>query len=102
MTTRVFRYQVPVDDKLLAYSLTGDPLHVEADRTDTGVHVVDFWAEHTDDRPASPRVFQVFGTGHPLPDGARYWGTTARTPEGLVWHLYELPATRQAMRKDQP
>ena len=26
----------------------------------------------------------------PLPNGARYVGTCPRTPEGPVWHLYEI------------
>jgi hypothetical protein len=32
----------------------------------------------------------VFGTGQPLPEDAGWRGTCDRTPDGLVWHLYEL------------
>lgn len=91
---RVFRYQVVVGDRPTTITLTSDPRHVEAERLGVGPqapHLVAFWAEYEDDAGSGlKRTFQVYGTGHPIPDGARYWGTTARTPEGLVWHLYEL------------
>jgi hypothetical protein len=50
---------------------------------------VEFWAEFTAGAPKTPRRFQVFGTGHPLPPDARHVGTCPRV-SGLVWHLYEL------------
>jgi hypothetical protein len=34
--------------------------------------------------------FRVFGTGHQIPQNARWVATCPRTPAGLVWHLYEL------------
>ncbi len=34
------------------------------------------------------RQFQIFGTGHDIPDHARYIGTTLDGP--FVWHLYEV------------
>lgn len=89
----VYRYRVAVSDRPQAHRLTSDPVHVEAARVGVGSnapHVVDFWTEHDDDRPEWERFFQVFGTGHPVPQDARYWGTTARTADGLVWHLYEV------------
>lgn len=93
MTRRMFRHQVVVNDRPQAFDLAASPLHVAAARLGVGPqaqHLVEFWAEHDDAAPPRTRVFQVFGTGHELPSGARWWGTTARTPEGLVWHLYEL------------
>lgn len=84
---RVFRYTVPVDDKAWTFDLTGDPVHVANGAT---LEEVEFWAELTDGAPKKARQFQVFGTGHPLPDGARYVGTCPRTPEGLVFHLYDV------------
>src|SRR5260370_973455 len=45
--------------------------------------------ECTQGAPKVPRRFQVFGTGHPLPQNARYVGTCPRV-SGLVWHLFEL------------
>lgn len=44
----------------------------------------------TTTRPRVARTLQVLGTGHELPLSAVWRGTTARTDDGLVWHLYEL------------
>lgn len=96
MARRMLRHMVVVSDKPQTLKVGGDPVHVEAARigvADNAPHVVEFWAEGRDwDEPDTrvSRTFQVFGTGHPLPEGAKWWGTTARTPEGLVWHLYEV------------
>ena len=92
MARCMYRHRVIVNGLPQKIGLGGDPLHVEAARVWVGAdaqHAVDFWAESAGEG-AAVRTFQVFGTGHPLPDGARYWGPTARTSEGLVWHLYEL------------
>ncbi|MDH2425783.1 hypothetical protein [Sphaerisporangium sp. TRM90804] len=86
-----------MSDKPAVVKMAGDPVHVAAGRIGVGenaARVVDFWAEGAgwdDPDTRVPRTFQVFGTGHPLPEGARWWGTTPRCPDGLVWHLYELP-----------
>lgn len=95
MTSRMYRYRVVVSDRPQTFELTASPVHVAADRVGVGPdaeHVVDFWAEFDEGALAVPRTFQVYGTGHELPESARHCGTTARTPEGLVWHLYELPS----------
>ncbi|OLT13036.1 hypothetical protein BJF79_03815 [Actinomadura sp. CNU-125] len=91
MTERIYRYVVPVDDAphtihlTLAHAGYG-PLHVAATNDE-----VEFWAVHSDEYPDQPYTFQVVGTGHPLPPGAQWRGTAPRTPDGLVWHLVELP-----------
>lgn len=86
---KIYRYEVPVDGDAHIFELDGNPLHVEA-RSDT---VVEFWAhKYEDGKQGIRRVFQVFGTGHPLPEDARWFGTTSRTPSGLVWHLFEVEA----------
>lgn len=97
MSRRMLRYQVIVNDRPQTLRLSSNPVHVEAARLGVGPqaqHLVEFWAEgYIDGDPDGldmERTFQVFGTGHPLPEGARWWGTTARTPEGFVWHLYEV------------
>jgi hypothetical protein len=109
MSRRMFRYVVRVDDQPHTFDLAcggySGPLHVAASRgrpgnieqpaaTGTGgIHVVEFWAEHNpDEHDERPRTFQVFGTGQPLPDDAHWVGTCDRTPDGLVWHLYEISA----------
>jgi hypothetical protein len=86
MTRRMFRYTVPVDDQRHEFPLTGDPVAVAAH----GLDQVDFWAEHDDADGRTDRAFQVFGTGQPLPSGARWLGTCLRTAAGHIWHLYEV------------
>jgi hypothetical protein len=83
---RMFRYTVPVDDRPWTFDLTGDPVHVANGVT---LDEVDFWAEYAEGVPKAARRFQVFGTGHPLPENARWVGTCPRV-SGLVWHLYEI------------
>jgi hypothetical protein len=84
----VFRYQVTLDGPV-TIGLTGTPVAFGALGYSAGI---EFWAEHDDTLPAVPRTFAIVGTGHPVPDGAAYVGTAPRTREGLVWHLYEIPA----------
>jgi hypothetical protein len=84
---RMFRYEIPVDDRAHEFKLTGSPVAVAT--PDLGT--VEFWAEH-DGAASATRAFRVFATGQPLPDGARWAGTCPRI-RGIVWHLYELPAT---------
>lgn len=99
MTRRMFRYEVPVDGKVHEHGLNHHPAAVAARlvMVDSGHgfgdeygHLVEFWAEYTDGAPLSARTFQVFGTGHQVPDSARWIGTCARTTDGLVWHLFEV------------
>jgi hypothetical protein len=96
MARRMLRYQVVVNDRpqtFTVHSSWSQPARVGASRLGVGPdaqHLVEFWVEGDEDGSVK-RTFQVFGTGHPLPERARWWGTTARTSEGLVWHLYEVP-----------
>jgi hypothetical protein len=86
----VFRYQVTLDGPVtVGLTLTANPVAFGALGRSAGI---EFWAEHDDTLPAVPRTFTVVGTGHPVPDGAAYVGSAPRTREGLVWHLFELPA----------
>lgn len=98
MAERMYRYTVPIDGQPhtipLAPGHTAElrPLHVAATPG-----AVEFWAVHSDEYPKAllPFTFQVFGTGHDLPPRAWWRGTTPRTPQGLVWHLFEVPALLQ-------
>ena len=93
MNRRMLRHWVLVNDRPQDLHV-GDPVHVAAAQLGVGPnaqHIVEFWAEGTlDDLDLPERTFQVFGTGQPLPHNAVWIGTTDRTSEGLVWHLYEL------------
>jgi len=90
MSRRMFRYSVPIDDEPHAFSLTGQPVAVAAREHGNFYTEAEFWAEHDDSVSTASRYVQVFGTGHPLPDDARWIGTCPRTADGLVWHLYEV------------
>ena len=46
------------------------------------------WVEVTSSEEYVRREFQVFGTGHDIPDHAQYVGTVQ--DDWLVWHLYEV------------
>jgi hypothetical protein len=82
---RVFRYEVPYGADV-THPLTGDPIAVGA--TPAGM---EFWAEFAEEKPPVTRMFRVIGTGWPIPHGGRHVGTAPRTPDELVWHLFELP-----------
>lgn len=88
---RMFRYVVPVDDEPHVISLSHSPVAVAAVTGTYAGASVEFWAECTDGAPQVRRAFQVFGTGHLLPEDAKWVGTCGRTAGGLVWHLFELP-----------
>lgn len=87
----MYRYQVPVDDQAHIIELNHNPVAVALNDRDkfTGFSV-EFWAEHTEGAATNRRAFQVFGTGHEIPLGARWVGTCPRHVSGLVFHLYEL------------
>lgn len=88
---RMLRHEIFVDGGPQTVSLQDGPVrHVAASRGGGGRQVVEFWVESDAKSLARGRVFEVFGTGHPLPGNAVWRGTTDRTPEGLAWHLYEL------------
>src|SRR5258707_5072362 len=87
---RMFRYVVSADDGAHVIPLSGNPVAVAP----IGPFSVEVWAEHTNVAPQVKRVFQVFRTGQPLPEGARWAGTCSRTAAGFVWHLYEVTECR--------
>lgn len=50
------------------------------------------WYEVESEVPAvHPHLFQIVGTGHPIPSGAAYLSSTEDGP--FVWHLYRLGAS---------
>jgi hypothetical protein len=56
--------------------------------------VICLWAMVETDRPfKTVRTFQIYGTGHSIPDGLRhrvYVGTVQTEGGSLVWHVFEL------------
>ena len=90
MSSRVLRYEVPVDDQWHEINLPekGQLLHVAVARSPS---VMEFWTIQDEEDTTVPRHFRVFGTGQPI-DGA-YCGTAVVLLTGeytpLVWHLFE-------------
>ena len=84
---RMFRYEAEKGYRAADLRLTGDPVAVAAL---PGCEGIEFWAEYDDSQPSRLRWFMVLATGAAVPSGAVWRGTTARMPDGHVWHLYEL------------
>lgn len=85
MSASVIREVVPVDDEWHALRLSGDILHVDS----RGIDYVELWALRSGGSSVR-REFQVFGTGHPLPDEpVTHRGSVIVAGGALVWHLFE-------------
>ena len=52
------------------------------------VDTVTIWMEVPVSLRIETRRFQIFGTGHAIPDDATHRGTVMQGP--MVWHVYEL------------
>lgn len=50
--------------------------------------LVTLWAEVDAAAWSTPRTFVIGGTGHQIPEGARYVGTVHDGP--FVWHIFEV------------
>lgn len=94
---RMFRYTVPIDDRAHVIELWDTPVAAAVTGPVYGKLSVEFWAEHAEGGLTIAHTYQVFGTGHPLPNGAEWVATCPRTPQGLVFHLYEITETEQRM-----
>lgn len=46
------------------------------------------WVDVDDTAPPESRVFCITGTGHAVPDGARYVGGVSQPP--FEWHIWEV------------
>ena len=87
---KMFRFEIPVDDAPHPFTIGGVPVAAATDAGDPSM--VEFWAEHG--LPLEEVQLQIFGTGQPIPETARWCATCPRHPgSGLVWHLYEVEAT---------
>lgn len=97
MNRRIFRYEIPVDDRQHTVP-AGKIVHMTRHR-DLISPRVEVWVEvqlETPDissEPVGGQVLTIIGTGHPAPEGATHVATCLDGP--LVWHLYRLPVTLQ-------
>lgn len=84
----VFKYTVPITDHPVQIGLPHQ--HIIRHIGYQSRNAVTFWAEVPDEPDMNPitRLFQVFGTGHQIPDSAVYIGTSIQGE--FVWHLYEV------------
>jgi hypothetical protein len=81
---RVYRYEVPVDGKWHAFTLSGPIVKVASRNGATDrVH---FWALEGAGTPFTA-MLRVYGTGHDVPEETVYRGTAIAEP--FVWHLFE-------------
>jgi hypothetical protein len=90
MSQRIYRYEVPVDDRWHIFTCE-PPLWVGC----RNHGFVEFWAypaqETGDSGITDAQHLRVYGTGHEMPDELRHVGSTM-TPDGaLVWHLMADP-----------
>ena len=84
MSTVMWKFPLPLDDQ--PHPLPGI---VKAAATGPLTDRLMVWAECDDADPLSPRAaYQVFGTGHPVPDGATWVATVADPP--FIWHCFEV------------
>lgn len=89
MQRTIHKFTVEVNDELTKVHLPRNAkiVHVGIQKR----YTVSAWYERSFEEafatPYEEHVFQVYGTGHPIPLDAEYVGTVI---DGiLVWHLYE-------------
>jgi hypothetical protein len=51
---------------------------------------VQVWLEVNDAGPVEERSFRIIGTGHAMPENARYVGSAIVYDGQLVWHVVEV------------
>lgn len=92
MTRRIFRYPLPIDDRVMLRLPEGATvLSVAPSRTTP--REIDLWALVDPDPEGGLeyRLFRVFGTGHPVTgDLGPFIGTVVQTDTSLVFHVFEV------------
>lgn len=93
MSTKIFRYEIPITGVPVELALHGPILsgQLEYWSGHPGVEPqIILWGLHDDEAPEVTRTFLVVGTGWEIPANARYVGTAPRGSDELVWHLLEI------------
>jgi len=89
---RVFKYtgNDVLDARVTLMMSLGKIVHAEIEAlTSNRGQEITLWAEVNAPEVRGFRSFQIFGTGHPIPDGSKHLLTQR---DGMfVWHLYEVP-----------
>lgn len=98
LPSTIWRYDFPPQAGAADYELempaSAQPIRV--DRSDRGGLAVMWFLLNMQNAPGEEKVtrtFRIFGTGHEIPPGYRYLGST---PEAaFIWHVFEFEGTQQ-------
>lgn len=102
MTTRILRTSFPAS-AAANIALESPVLALHCAPARTGGEVIDVWYVDHDEEPTSERVvFDVYGTGHPLPDHPGHYVGTCVMPSGLVWHVFARNVSEPSDSVDNP
>lgn len=87
----IYRYKIDVTADSLELPYEHELLSIAPARDG---YYIDLWARVTPDTKPVTREIAVYGTGHPISDPWRSFGTgltflgTAVMSDGLVWHVF--------------
>lgn len=81
---RVLKWSVPVDDQDHPVG-SGRVLMVECQHR---ADVVEVWTEETTHTEGIYRRVRVYRTGHEVPEGDEWLGSTMTQGRNLVWHVF--------------
>lgn len=86
-------YRVHSDMKVIyKYLATSKSVTINSGYSIKALQVQDglpmLWIEMPIEGKTDTRFLQIFGTGHPIPDKAIWWGTWQEA--GYVWHVYDV------------
>jgi hypothetical protein len=86
----VYKYELEVRDGIQFVTVPRGAKFLHLDHQGNPLRISLWFEVDTDEFLVHDREFQVFGTGHSLPQiGWDYRGTTIHLTVGLVWHVYE-------------
>lgn len=84
----IYKYKIETtDSQVIAIPKSGQILTVQIQMGEPCIWV---YIDNTDEMAHEPRTIEVFGTGNPIPDGARrYIGTYQLYRGELIFHVFE-------------
>lgn len=86
----VYVYRISLDVPVMTFDI---PEGARLLHTAEQHGMVAIWCEIPDPEASKvTRRFELYGTGHPIPSGAIYIGTTLHYGGELVLHVYEVKA----------
>lgn len=88
MSSQILKWDIPVDDGAHQVSSGLGVVHVACQHDYESVQI---WTlEDSETVGATPRWYQVFGTGQPIPKNAHHVGTALSAQGSLVWHVFDV------------